>query len=59
MILAGTPTATLLSGMSLTTTAPAPIMTSFPTFTFPIILAPEHITTLFPIVGTPPVNFQF
>lgn len=45
MILAGTPTATLLSGMSLTTTAPAPIMTSFPTFTFPIILAPEHITT--------------
>lgn len=53
MTLAGTPTAIALSGISQTTTAPAPIMTLFPMVTFPIIIAPGLITTLLPIVGNP------
>lgn len=42
-----------LSGISLVTTAFAPTSTLFPMHTFPIILAPQHTTTLFPNIGYP------
>ena len=49
--LAGMPTIVALSGTSLTTTALAAILEHFPTFTGPIICAPDPITTSLPIVG--------
>jgi hypothetical protein len=48
---AGIPTAILSSGMSLTTTALAPIIEFFPIDTGPIIFAPALILTLSPIIG--------
>jgi hypothetical protein len=48
---AGTPTATESSGISLTTTAFAPIIEFFPMVTGPNILAPVPIKTFSPIVG--------
>lgn len=40
-----------LSGISPTTTQPAPIFTLFPTLIFPINFAPAPINTLLPIIG--------
>lgn len=53
MILAGIPTTTAPSGTSCVTTAFAPIITLFSTWTPPIIFEPAQITTLFPILGIP------
>lgn len=50
-ILAGTPTAIELSGISISTTEFAPIMQSFPMVILPRILAPVEITQLSPIIG--------
>lgn len=49
--LAGLPTATELSGISFTTTEPAPMVTLFPIFTLPIITTFAPSDTLFPITG--------
>lgn len=51
IILAGIPATMQWSGMSFTTTALAPITTSFPIFTPPITFAPQHTVTSSPIVG--------
>ena len=54
--LPGIPTTTELSGISVTTMLPLPIITLLPIVTLPITLAPEAITTLLPIRGTPPLG---
>ena len=51
MIFAGTPATIQLSPTSLLTTAFAPIITLFPTWIFPMILAPAEIYTSFPMIG--------
>ena len=51
-ILAGLPTTIELSGTSLITTEPAPIVTFDPIFIPPIIDTLQPIVTLSPIVGT-------
>lgn len=51
--LAGLPTTTELSGISFTTTEPAPIVTLLPIFTPPIITTLAPSETLSPIVGIP------
>lgn len=45
------PPTTALSGISLVTTAPAPIVTLSPMVIFPIIMTPAPKVTLFPITG--------
>lgn len=50
---AGLPAATQLSGMSLTTTDPAPIVTLLPIEIPPIIVTLAPSETLLPIVGLP------
>ena len=57
MILGLCITTVQLSGISSTTTQPAPIFTLFPIFTFPIIFAPAPIKTLSPIIGPFPPNY--
>lgn len=52
IILAGFPATAQLSGTSLITTLPAPIITLFPIVISPIIVALAPIETLSPIVGT-------
>lgn len=53
MTLQGFPIATLLSGISFTTTEPAPIVTLFPTCTGPMIVTLAPNDTLSPITGSP------
>ncbi|KZP19189.1 hypothetical protein FIBSPDRAFT_863133 [Athelia psychrophila] len=53
MTLAGFPTATLPSGISFVTTAPAPIVTRFPT------LIPGKITAFAPIQQSSPMTIGF
>lgn len=49
--LPGTPTTVQLSGTSLSTTDPAPILTLFPTVMFPSTEALAPMTTWSPMVG--------
>lgn len=51
IIRAGFPTTTQLSGISLTTTHPAPIVILFPIVILPIIMQLAPHVTLSPIVG--------
>lgn len=53
MILAGFPATTQLSGTSLTTTLPAPIITLLPIVIPPIIVTEAPQETLLPIIGRP------
>lgn len=57
IILAGLPTTTQLSGISLTITLPAPIVTLLPTRTGPIIVTLAPNVTLSPIIGRPLLVF--
>ena len=52
-IFAGLTPTTTLSGISFTTTDPAPITTLFPIETGPTITEFANIVTLSPILGTP------
>jgi len=54
MILAGTPPTITLDGISLVTTAPAPIMELSPIFTSFKIVTLAPIQTFFPIITFPP-----
>ena len=45
------PTTSALSGMSVVTTVPAPIITLFPILIYPITVTLLYNTTLFPIIG--------
>ena len=47
----GIPTTSALSGMSVVTTVPAPIITLFPILIYPITVTLLYNTTLFPIIG--------
>ena len=51
IITAGTPATIQWSGMSLVTTAFAPIITSLPIVTSPITFAPQQTVTLLPNIG--------
>ena len=53
--LAGLPAMTQLSGTSLTTTLPAPIVTLLPILIFLIIVTEAPQETLLPIIGRPPL----
>lgn len=49
-------TTTALSGISVTTIHPAPILTLLPMVMLPMIFAPAPIKTLFFIIGAPPFS---